>query len=114
MHAASDMGCPAKNVQVTSTDSANPDNDTGGAYYAEGCNKIRRYTTQCDGGGCHDTEGIDVLALVQRQASVDTQCDPSSLVIVHVNVDTFVAGGCTRQVSYQIQCDRNSCHLTRA
>jgi len=111
MRAASDMACPAKNVEVTSTDSAKPDNDEGGAYYAEGCNKIRRYTTQCDNAGCHDIQGVDVVAMVQSQASADMQCGANSLVIAHMNGDTFGVIGCERQAIYQMQCDQHSCHL---
>src|ERR1700754_4910220 len=85
MRAASDMACPAKNVEVTSTDNAKPDSDQGGAYYAEGCNKIRRYTTQCDSAGCHDTQGVDIVSLVQSQASVDMRCSANTLVIAHMD-----------------------------
>ena len=112
MRAASEMACPAKAVQVISADNAKPDNDVGGAYYAEGCNKIRRYTTQCDNTGCHDVQGIDVIALVQTQASADMQCGANSLVIAHMNVDTFGVIGCERQAIYQLQCDRTRCRLT--
>jgi hypothetical protein len=109
--AASDMACPAQSVEVTSTDHKIPDNDSGGAYYAEGCNKIRRYTTRCDNAGCHDIQGVDVLSMMQNQASADIQCSPNTLVIVHLSVDMFGVVGCKRQVNYQVQCEGNSCHL---
>jgi hypothetical protein len=111
--AAGDMACPVKNVEVTSTDHANPDNDTGGAYYAEGCNKIHRYTTQCDNAGCHDVHGVDVVAMVENQASSDLQCSANTLLIVHLNeVDKFAVLGCKRQVNYRVQCDGSECRLT--
>ena len=109
--AAGDMACPAKDVEVTSTDKANPDNDTGGVYYAEGCAKIRRYTTQCDDSGCHDIQGVDVLSMVQNQASADMQCSANTLVIVHMSIDTFGVVGCKHQVNYQVLCDHNNCRL---
>lgn len=108
--AANDMACPAKNVEVISADRAKPDNAEGGAYYAEGCNKIRRYTTQCDSSGCHDIQGVDIVSLVQNQASMDMRCSANALVIAHMDGDLFGVVGCERQASYQIQCEGNTCH----
>lgn len=111
--AAKDMSCPENDVQVTSVKANGGANDSG-AYYAEGCKQIRRYTISCNGFGfCLAPEGMNVLTVVQKQAGFDLKCDDSAVTVRRLNTDTFGATGCDRQASYLLFCEYGNCRVVQ-
>jgi hypothetical protein len=112
--ASLDMQCPEASLEVAAANPSGADNPTdSGLYYAEGCQKLRRYTVGCNiFGYCPEPQGVDALNLVQRQAGFDLQCEPAAIAIQRLNVDTFGATGCGRQASYVLLC-AGSCRVVQ-
>jgi hypothetical protein len=112
--AAKDMSCPENDVVVTSAVNASGGANDSGAYYAEGCKQVRRYVISCNGlGFCLAPEGMNALAVVQKQAGFDLKCDDSAVTVRRLNVDTFGATGCDRQASYLLICQYGNCRVVQ-
>ena len=111
--ASQEMQCPEASIVVTAA-SANAGTPTeSGPYYAEGGQRLRRYTVGCNiFGYCPNSQSVDALDLIQRQANFDLQCEPADIEIQHLNVDTFGATGCGRQASYVLVC-AGSCRVVQ-
>ncbi|CAM4533379.1 Lipoprotein [Myxococcus xanthus] len=112
--AAQDMACPEKDLAVNPVhDYAGAPNESG-AYYAEGCQKLRRYEVGCNAFGyCPDPHGVDIQELILRQAAFDLKCEQDSISTQRLNRDTFGARGCDQQASYILLCSRSSCRVVQ-
>lgn len=112
--AAQDMACPEKDLAVSPVyDSAGGPTESG-AYYAEGCQRLRRYEVGCNTFGyCPDPQGVDIQELVLRQAAFDLKCEQDAITTQWLNRDTFGARGCDRQASYLLRCDKSNCRVVQ-
>lgn len=112
--AAKDMSCPEGDLAVASATNAPGGGNESGAYYAEGCKQIRRYVISCNGYGlCLSPDGVDVLAVVKKQAGFDLKCEDASVMVRRLNTDTFGATGCDRQASYLLFCESGTCRVVQ-
>ncbi len=103
--AAEDMSCPAESVTVAPAASSVSGPTDSGVYYAEGCDRLFRYTVGCNAFGyCPDPRAVDARDLLGKQAAFDLKCHDAALTITRLNVDTFGVSGCDRQASYVLDC----------
>jgi hypothetical protein len=110
--AAQEMPCPEAQVVVAPAVAGNGGPTESGVYYAQGCQKLLRYSVGCNVGGmCFVERGVDVEDVLRRQAAFDLKCGQANLAIQGLAADTFGVVGCDHQVSYLLRCSGQDCRV---